>query len=263
VRPEARAHYEEDASERDRLTQGHGVLEFLRTQELLARHLPVPPARILDVGGAAGIHALPLAQQGYEVDLIDPVELHVRQARDASAVAPAPLRSAEVGDARTLAAPDGAFDAVLELGPLPHITDRGDRLTALRDALRVLRPGGLLAAAVISRVASTADGLRYGLLDEPGFEDIVERDLRDGAHVVPEHRPELFTPRTSTGPTRPAPRCSRRASRTSPPSRSRAWRRGSPTSRPGWPTPPAASGCSPRSAGWRRCPRCWRHHRTC
>jgi hypothetical protein len=42
-------------------------------------------------------------------------------------------------------------------------------------------------------VASTADGLRYGLLDEPGFEDIVERDLRDGAHVVPEHRPELFT----------------------------------------------------------------------
>jgi 2-polyprenyl-3-methyl-5-hydroxy-6-metoxy-1,4-benzoquinol methylase len=95
VRPEARAHYEEDASERDRLTQGHGVLEFLRTQELLARHLPVPPARILDVGGAAGIHALPLAQQGYEVDLIDPVELHVRQARDASAVAPAPLRSVE------------------------------------------------------------------------------------------------------------------------------------------------------------------------
>jgi SAM-dependent methyltransferase len=193
VRPEARAHYEEDASERDRLTQGHGVLEFLRTQELLARHLPVPPARILDVGGAAGIHALRLAQQGYDVDVIDPVELHVRQARDASAVAPAPLRSAEVGDARTLAAPDGAFDAVLELGPLYHLTDRGDRLTALRDALRVLRPGGLLAAAVISRVASTADGLRYGLLDEPGFEDIVERDLRDGAHVVPEHRPELFT----------------------------------------------------------------------
>ena len=95
MRPEARAHYEEDASERDRLTQGHGVLEFLRTQELLARHLPPPPARILDVGGAAGIHAFPLAEQGYEVDLVDPVELHVRQAREASAASPAQLRSAE------------------------------------------------------------------------------------------------------------------------------------------------------------------------
>ena len=57
----------------------------------------------------------------------------------------------------------------------------------------MLRPGGLLAAAVISRVASTADGLRYGLLDEPGFEGIIERDLREGAHIVPDHRPELFT----------------------------------------------------------------------
>ena len=96
MRPEARAHYEEDASERDRLTQGHGVLEFLRTQELLARHLPAPPAHILDVGGAAGIHAFPLGDQGYDVDPIDPVELHVRQAREASAASPAPLRSAEV-----------------------------------------------------------------------------------------------------------------------------------------------------------------------
>jgi SAM-dependent methyltransferase len=193
VRPEARAHYEQDASERDRLTEGHGVLEFLRTQELLARHLPPPPARILDVGGAAGVHALPLAQQGYDVDLIDPVELHVRQARDASAAAPAPLRSAEVGDARALGTPDGAFDAVLEFGPLYHLVERTERLAALREARRVLRPGGLLAAAVISRLASTADGLKYGLLDEPGFEDIVERDVRDGAHIVPDHRPELFT----------------------------------------------------------------------
>jgi SAM-dependent methyltransferase len=82
---------------------------------------------------------------------------------------------------------------VLELGPLYHLVERTERLAALREASRVLRPGGLLAAAVISRVASTADGLKYGLLDEPGFEDIVERDVRDGAHIVPDHRPELFT----------------------------------------------------------------------
>ena len=43
MRPEARAHYEEDASERDRLTQGHGVLEFLRTQS--ARPAPARRTR--------------------------------------------------------------------------------------------------------------------------------------------------------------------------------------------------------------------------
>jgi SAM-dependent methyltransferase len=191
--PEVLAHYERDSEERIRLTAGHGVLEFLRTQELLARCLPPPPARILDVGGAAGIHALPLAARGYDVDVVDPVDLHVRQARDASAASPAPLRSAEVGDARALTAADGTIDAVLELGPLYHLVERAERLAALREARRVLRPGGVVAAAIISRFASTADGLRFGLLDEPGFEEVVERDLREGAHLVPEHRPELFT----------------------------------------------------------------------
>src|SRR4051812_42777755 len=35
----------------------HGRLEFLRTQKLLRRYLPSPPASVLDVGGGTGIHA--------------------------------------------------------------------------------------------------------------------------------------------------------------------------------------------------------------
>jgi hypothetical protein len=57
----------------------------------------------------------------------------------------------------------------------------------------VLRPGGVLAAAAISRYASTCDGLLRGYLDEPGFEAIVERVLRDGQHRNPTGRPEWFT----------------------------------------------------------------------
>jgi SAM-dependent methyltransferase len=193
VRPEVRDHYELDTSERDRLTDGVGLLEWLRTQELLARHLPPPPAVVLDVGGATGAHAIPLAGKGYEVHLSDPVERHVAQAREASAHVRTPLASAEVGDARSLHAGDGSADVVLLFGPLYHLVERDERLAALREARRVLRPGGLLAAAVISRAASTGDGLRYALLDEEGFEAIAERDVREGRHVVPEHRPELFT----------------------------------------------------------------------
>ena len=84
-----------------------GRLEFLRTRELLARFLPAPPATVLDVGGAAGAYALPLAAEGYEVHLVDPVALHVEQARAASAAQPdAPLASAVVGDARALPVDD-------------------------------------------------------------------------------------------------------------------------------------------------------------
>jgi hypothetical protein len=53
--------------ESERLSGERGELELLRTQAILARNLPSVPATILDVGGAAGIHAFPLAQQGYLV----------------------------------------------------------------------------------------------------------------------------------------------------------------------------------------------------
>jgi 2-polyprenyl-3-methyl-5-hydroxy-6-metoxy-1,4-benzoquinol methylase len=85
---EIAAHYAE-VPERDRLTRGPWVLERERTWELLGRHLPPPPALVLDVGGAAGAYALPLAERGYEVHLVDPLARHVEQALRASAGQPA------------------------------------------------------------------------------------------------------------------------------------------------------------------------------
>jgi ubiquinone/menaquinone biosynthesis C-methylase UbiE len=180
--------------ERDRLREPGGRLEFVRTQELLSRFLPAPPAIVLDVGGGSGAHAVPLAAAGFEVELLDPVELHVEQALLSAREQRVRLR-ARVGDARRLPQLDASVDAVLLLGPLYHLTDRDARLTALREALRVLRPGGILAAAAISRFASTFDGLAQGFLADPRFEEIVRRDLRDGQHRNPdlERHPEWFT----------------------------------------------------------------------
>jgi ubiquinone/menaquinone biosynthesis C-methylase UbiE len=162
-------------------------LELVRTQELLGRFLPPPPARVLDVGGAAGVHALVLLGLGYDVGLVDPVALHVSQAR-AEGVA-----DASVGDARSLAAGDGSVDAVLLLGPLYHLTSAHDRSAALGEARRVLRPGGVVLAAAISRFASTFDGLMRGFLDDPAFQAIVESDVTTGVHRNPERRPGWFT----------------------------------------------------------------------
>jgi SAM-dependent methyltransferase len=188
---EIAAHYAE-VPERQRL--GPLNLERVRTWELLTRHLPPAPAVVLDVGGAAGVYALPLAARGYQVHLVDPMAVHVEQALLASGRQPeAPLAGATVGDARRLEWPDASVDTVLLLGPLYHLTDRADRIQALSEARRVLRPDGVLAAAAISRFASTCDGLLRGYLDEPGFEAIVERDLRDGQHRNPTGRPEWFT----------------------------------------------------------------------
>src|SRR5260370_29205729 len=71
---EIESHYLE-SRERERLSADQGELERLRTEAILARHLPPAPAVVVDVGGAAGVYAFPLAKQRYEVHLIDPGQL--------------------------------------------------------------------------------------------------------------------------------------------------------------------------------------------
>jgi ubiquinone/menaquinone biosynthesis C-methylase UbiE len=102
----------------------------VRTQELLARLLPPPPATVLDVGGGTGVHADWLAQRGYSVHVIDPVEEHVTLAGRI------PNVSSAVADARCLSQADESQDAVLLLGPLYHLPEREGRFQALREARR-------------------------------------------------------------------------------------------------------------------------------
>lgn len=183
--PEVLAYYDR-GEEQGRLTE-RPSLERVRTQILLERFLPSPPARVLDVGGGAGVYASWLAELGYQVHLVDPVPLHVEQARTR------PGFTAEVGDARQLRDSDAAWDAVLLLGPLYHLIERADRVQALGEARRVCRQGGMVLASGISRYASSFDGFFRGLVDTPGFAAIMTENLRTGVHRNPDRHPDWFT----------------------------------------------------------------------
>jgi ubiquinone/menaquinone biosynthesis C-methylase UbiE len=185
-------HYEQ-VDEESRLVQGRGQLELARTQDLISRAIQPPPATVLDVGGGAGIYSAWLAAMGYEVHLVDPVPKHIEQARRRSERLERPVASINLGDARRLEAGDSSQEAVLLLGPLYHLIEREDRIQSLREARRVLRPGGLVFAAAISRFASLFDSLRHGFFADPLFAPILERDLIDGQHRNPTGNPLYFT----------------------------------------------------------------------
>jgi SAM-dependent methyltransferase len=179
--------------EEDRLEQGPFLLEGLRTRELIQRHAPGPPATVVDIGGAAGAYALWLAEAGYTVHLLDAVPRLVAEARRRSATRGRPLASCEVGDARAAPFADGSADVVLLLGPLYHLTAAAERVRALVEAARVLKPGGRLFAAAISRAASALDGLARDLFPDPVFAAIVDKDVLDGQHRNPTGRLDYFT----------------------------------------------------------------------
>ena len=186
-------HYYELAPEEHRLERGPSLLEALRTRELIARFVPRPPATVLDVGGAAGAYALWMACDGYTVHLVDPVERLVKEAQRRSDMNSRGLASCQIGDARELSFPNQSADLVLLLGPLYHLTDAHDRALALAEAVRVLRPGGYLFAAAISRWASLLDGLTSDLFADPQFARIAEQDLCNGQHRNSSGRLDYFT----------------------------------------------------------------------
>jgi SAM-dependent methyltransferase len=192
-----RAYYER-GEERERLSDGRGQLEFLRTTEIVGRNLPPRPAVIADIGGGPGRYALWLASLGYQVEHRDLMPLHVNQLRvDAAAVSG--IRTA-IGDARALDLPDASADAVLLLGPLYHLASSADRSTAIREAARILRPGGVLFAAAISRWATRIDGIigQQIYLKYPAALDLIDEaertgvfpPLHAGAFSACSHRPD-------------------------------------------------------------------------
>jgi SAM-dependent methyltransferase len=176
LEPSIQAYYEQGTEAR-RLFGGFpsGPLELARTKEIVQRRLPEGSLAILDVGGGPGIHAAWLAQAGHRVHVVDPIQLHVDQARARPGV------TAELGDARRLMHDDASFDVVLLLGPLYHLVRPEDRLRSLGEARRVLRTGGLLFAAAISRFAALLDLLvRADALHEPGIIPLVEHAIQTG-----------------------------------------------------------------------------------
>jgi SAM-dependent methyltransferase len=148
VDPEIETHYSTRWDEAARLSSTvKGRLEQARLYDFLGQWFPPASARVADIGGGPGVHAGWLRKQGYDVVLLDPVQRHVDQAVAAGI-------SAQLGDARRLPWPNESFDAVLLAGPLYHLPDASDRRLALREALRVLRLGGVVAAVAINRAAN-------------------------------------------------------------------------------------------------------------
>lgn len=140
--------------EESRLKEASPV-EYHSTIRKLDRHIS-DRAMIADIGAGVGTYSLHLAKRGCSIHLIDIARgllsaskelLENHGFRDR-------ILSIQQASAKNLEhIRDTSVDAVLMLGPLYHLQDFQDRKIAIKEAQRILKPGGLLFAAGINRLA--------------------------------------------------------------------------------------------------------------
>lgn len=191
----------ENCAEAGRLERRLGIIEFYRTKEILGQYLQQGSV-IYDVGGGIGMYARWLAAQGHQVHLLELAGAQVDYAREymmaAGTVGGTEVQNpdgvkfaAETADARKLPRPDESADVVLLMGPLYHLQKKEDRMLALSEARRVLKKGGLLAAAGIPKYSSATWALSTYSDGNDFFEDdvyfrMLQEEITTGNHNRPE-----------------------------------------------------------------------------
>lgn len=179
------------ASEEKRLESGLGTLEFERNKSLISKYTTTLNSTILDIGGGTGKYAKWLTKKGHIVHLIDPIEKHVKRATKRASKLDNPF-TANLGEARDLPFEDNFADLVILHGPLYHLQNANDRLKALEEAKRVLKPRGILLGFAINYTASTLVGLWQGLIHDPDFYNMCIEELTTGIHNPPVAVPWLL-----------------------------------------------------------------------
>jgi len=160
--------------------------EFAVSLRALEAFLPQPPCSVLDVGGGPGRYAIELARLGYSVTLLDISRENLKLARQKASEAHVSLVDTIHANAVDLSEFDSAhYDALLLMGPLYHLLTHHERIQALHEAMRVLKSGGKLFAAFITRFAPfrlVAIGEPAWLVQNPAY---ARQLLETGIHDQP------------------------------------------------------------------------------
>jgi len=162
-------------------------VEYGLTMRALADYLPSAPAAVADIGGSTGRYAIELTRRGYSVTLADVSQKCLDFAQLKAAEMGVELAGVVKTDARDLSdLADESFDAVLVMGPMYHLLAHAQRLEALREARRILRPGGYVIAAFISRfcIVQYAAAERVDYIRT--FEDELNSILNTGIYLHSE-----------------------------------------------------------------------------
>jgi len=138
------------AYEWERLERPYTHLEYVTTMHLVDKYFPKSGA-VVDIGSGPGRYSIAMMERGYEVVLVDLSERLLEVAQREIVTRGLHARGIFQGDACNLHfLNDARFDAAFLMGPMYHLIRREDRLMALAELRRVLKPGGVAVVAYLN-----------------------------------------------------------------------------------------------------------------
>ena len=141
----------ENYREEDRLTTNNArKVEFETTIRIFNELFPTN-AKILDCAAGTGVYAFALAEKGFDVTATDITPRHIDYINEELKSKSYSMNTAVLDASDLSMFADESFDIVLNMGPFYHITEAKDRDRCMQENLRVLKKGGLLFTAYISR----------------------------------------------------------------------------------------------------------------
>ena len=122
-----------------------GRIEYLTTRRYLDPLL-TKDCKIAEIGAGTGRYSVTLAQEGYDVTAVELVK-HNLELLGKKLTGRETIRTI-LGNALDLSMlADHTFDITLLLGPMYHLYTQEDKETALREAVRITKPGGYILVA--------------------------------------------------------------------------------------------------------------------
>jgi len=136
--------------------------EFAITTHMMDRYIKAGDS-ILDIGGGPGRYSLHYLEKGNPVTLTDLSQGNIDFAMRLASERELPLRSLACDALLIQEYVEDKFDHVFLMGPLYHLLDEAERIQAVKSAIAMLKPNGILYASFLLMFS----GIIYFLREAP------------------------------------------------------------------------------------------------
>ena len=167
-------------NEEKRLNTRHGQVEFLTSIKYINHYLKeFKNPNIIDIGAGAGKYSEYLANNGYDVTAVELIKHNVRKIEALNLNIK--VIQANAIDLKKIK--DESYDITLLFGPMYHLITKEEKISALNEAKRVTKKGGIIMVAYCMNDYAI---ITHGFKDNNIISCIKNGELDENFHCTPK-----------------------------------------------------------------------------